>query len=194
MTIERKSYDVGDGSVRVYDGAVPLKLRQDIYAWAMQAKFQLGWEDSTLAERRQYMYLHARFNAEEIAKTGLLMQLAPTPVFAEISGLAFSHAVLNLSTPSDVHFAHAHPEKRVLLYYVNFEWQPQWYGETVFFTQALDDIQLALQYTPGRILVFDGHIPHSIRPQSHAAPQFRFTLSLFFDPAPAAEATTAQAR
>jgi hypothetical protein len=188
MAIEHTEYKVGGGAVRVYDGAVPLKLRQDLYTWAMQASYKIGWEDSLLAEHRQHMYLHARFNDEELAKTGLLMQLAPTPVFKEVAGLALKSAVLNLSTPSDVHFAHAHPEQRVLLYYVNFDWRPQWYGETVFFKENLDDIELALQYTPGRIVAFDGHIPHSIRPQSHVAPHFRFTLSMFFDTIPAPKA------
>ena len=36
-------------------------------------------------------------------------------------------------------------------------------------------------YQPGRILLFDGYIPHAIRPQSVKGPKFRLSLSLFFD-------------
>ena len=43
------------------------------------------------------------------------------------------------------------------------------------------EIAYASVYIPGRIILFDGSIPHAIRPQSVKAPKYRFTLSLFFD-------------
>ena len=38
----------------------------------------------------------------------------------------------------------------------------------------------AYEFTPGRIIIFNGTVPHSIRPQSFNAPQYRFTVSTFF--------------
>jgi hypothetical protein len=101
-------------------------------------------------------------------------------VFAELRDLEMASAVINLSTPSGVNFIHAHPEAKVLLYYVNLDWKPEWYGETLFLDEELKRIELALPYTPGRVVVFDGDCPHGIRPQSHAGPAFRFTLALLF--------------
>ena len=45
----------------------------------------------------------------------------------------------------------------------------------------LKEIVYTSLFIPGRIILFDGSIPHAIRPQSVKAPKFRFTLSLFFD-------------
>ena len=39
---------------------------------------------------------------------------------------------------------------------------------------------MAYDYVPGRLLMFDGTEPHSIRPQSFSGPQYRFTVSVFF--------------
>ena len=36
-------------------------------------------------------------------------------------------------------------------------------------------------YIPGRIILFDGNIPHAIRPQSTNGPKFRISITLFFE-------------
>jgi hypothetical protein len=67
------------------------------------------------------------------------------------------------------------------LYYVNLEWRDGWYGETFFYSDDLKDVAFTSLYVPGRILLFDGDIPHAIRPQSVAGPKYRITISTFFD-------------
>ena len=69
-----------------------------------------------------------------------------------------------------------------VLYYINLDWRDGWHGETLFYNpNNLKEIIYTSLYIPGRIILFDGSIPHAIRPQSIKAPKFRFTLSLFFD-------------
>ena len=78
-------------------------------------------------------------------------------------------------------FIHSHPEKLAILYYVNLDWEDGWHGETLFYNESGKEIVFASPYTPGRVIVFDASIPHTIRPQSVIGPKFRFTLSIFFD-------------
>ena len=94
-----------------------------------------------------------------------------------------SKTILNLSVPSDVHYTHTHQEKKILLYYLNLEWRDGWHGETHFYSEDLTSIQYSSPYTPGRLIVFDANIPHTIRPQSIIAPNHRFTLALIYDTA-----------
>ena len=90
--------------------------------------------------------------------------------------------VLNLVRSDDVHYVHHHKDQQVLLYYVNLDWVDGWYGETLFYNpKNLKEILYTSLYQPGRILLFDGYIPHAIRPQSVKGPKFRLSLSLFFD-------------
>ena len=82
----------------------------------------------------------------------------------------------------DEYVDNAHHNQQVALYYVNLEWRDGWHGETVFYNpDKLNEIAYASLFVPGRIILFDGSIPHAIRPQSIKAPKFRFTVSLFFD-------------
>ena len=45
----------------------------------------------------------------------------------------------------------------------------------------INNIAYTTPYIPGRFILFDGSIPHTIRPQSSKAPKFRFTISIFFE-------------
>jgi len=93
-----------------------------------------------------------------------------------------STAVLNLVKSEDVHHIHSHRGSQVVLVYLNLNWRDGWYGETLFFDKFdFNKIIFASAFVPGRIILFDGQIPHTIRPQSKVGPKFRMTLSLFYN-------------
>ncbi len=56
---------------------------------------------------------------------------------------------------------HVESNKTVLVY-MNDVWHPEWGGETVFFDHELDAKYLVAP-RPGRIVIFDGRIPHTGR-------------------------------
>ena len=67
-----------------------------------------------------------------------------------------------------------------VLVYLNAESMPNWGGETIFYDDTLSDATRTVSYKPNRAVLFDGGIPHSIRPSSIVAPAYRFTLGIFF--------------
>ena len=54
-------------------------------------------------------------------------------------------------------------DNQTVLIYMNPQWDPQWGGETIFFNHDLDAVRLC-QPRPGRVVIFDGRIPHTGRP------------------------------
>ena len=87
--------------------------------------------------------------------------------------------IVNLSKPGDFYLNHTHGDEIVLLYYANIRWQEEWSGETLFYNDNMQDILFASPYVPGRIILFDGKMPHTIRSQSSIAPQYRFSFTMF---------------
>lgn len=95
---------------------------------------------------------------------------------------------VNLGIPTDCHQLHtdiagsltAPNECLSLLYYANCDWNINWGGETLFYSNDLHNIEYTSIFKPGRIIIFDGAIPHSARPQSVSASQHRFTLACKF--------------
>jgi len=163
----------------VFDGIFPLSFRHIAYTFAKDSYFKIGWSDSDVPERKSHDYfLHSTYSETDLENLGYIKELQNSYVWDFISNYKIEKAVVNLSTPSDVNFTHVHPEDKVLLYYVNVDWQQGWHGETQFYSEDLTKVQFTSPYTPGRLILFDASIPHTIRPQSIIAPQFRFTLAL----------------
>jgi Rps23 Pro-64 3,4-dihydroxylase Tpa1-like proline 4-hydroxylase len=137
----------------------------------------LGWPDLTGSE---HTYLHSEYSVDDVHAFGIFKALRDDKVKELLAGAAFYKATVNLSVPGDVHYAHTH-KNLTMLYYANPEWRQEWAGETLFFSDDLSEVVFTSVYKPGRIILFDGGIPHTIRPQSRVAPQHRTTVALFFN-------------
>jgi hypothetical protein len=166
--------------LRLYDNMFDHSYRSKVYQYMRNSLFRIGWADSSTPEKSGYQFLHSLHSEDDLKKIGFIEQLQQTPAGQETVGHKLSKAVLNLSTPADVNFVHTHPEDKVVLYYVNLDWQDGWHGETLFFDEAGKNIMFASAYTPGRIIAFDAKIPHTIRPQSHIAAFYRLTFALVY--------------
>lgn len=170
-----------DKNIYVYDNLFDYRFRDSMFMFIKNSFFLIGWEDSVTQEGLGYKNLHSRYSSEDNKQSGFTETIYKSDAARHLKDLEVTQSVVNLSKPSDVNFIHTHPEKLVLLYYANLTWKNHWYGETLFFSEDEKEIELALPYTPGRLVIFDGKIPHSIRPQSFASDQYRFTFSTFFN-------------
>jgi hypothetical protein len=167
--------------LHIWDGLLPLQLRDSIYSFVSKSMFRIGWQDGTSPQPARHHFLYSSFTEQETEHCGLLPFLKTTAVNGLLEGLKLEKSIVNLSVPSDTHFAHSHPEKLVVLYYANMEWEQHWHGETLFYSEDLTEIEYAGKYTPGRVIAFDASIPHAMRPQSPSADHYRFTYALTFN-------------
>jgi len=171
-----------DFNLSIFDNRVPFDIAQIIWDGSTNLPFKLGWGDSYEPEKWD-LNAHSNLKISHLTSSGILPYfekcIDETKWFTKNK---LSKIILNLVRPDDVHFIHSHQDMQVLLYYVNLEWRDGWYGETIFYDSCdLDKIIFTSIYKPGRIILFDGSIPHAIRPQSIKAPKYRFSLSLFFE-------------
>jgi hypothetical protein len=168
--------------IQIFDNVLPFAFREKMLMWALKSRYQIGWADSFDPMKSANKDMHAMFTDDEFKELGLWEYLQQHPVMAPIiQPYKPVKIVVNLTRSCDVHFTHSHPEKKVLLYYVNMEWKEGWEGETFFFTEDNQDIDTVLPYVPGRFILFDGALPHTIRAQSIIGPQFRFTMAIALD-------------
>ena len=168
--------------ISYYDNVVPIALRQQIHDFCLRSTYRLGWEDSD-DPSKLIPNLHSNWSQGDLNK----IQISPyiqkcienTPWFTEKKHWK---TIVNLVRSDDVHYIHHHRGQHVALYYTNLEWEDGWYGETIFYNEFKEnDITFTSPYIPGRIILFDGNIPHTIRPQSGVGPKFRISITLFFD-------------
>ncbi len=171
----------GGKHIDIFDGYFPMSYRLLAYEFCYNSFYRIGWADTigTESDDRDY-HLYSLFSEKEFADLRFMEQIEQHQEIMEVlGGLPIKKVVVNLSTPSSIYRVHTHDEQKVMLYYINLRWEPTWYGETLFYSEDLSEVQFAHPYVPGRLLIFDASIPHTLRPQSHIATVFRFTLSVF---------------
>jgi hypothetical protein len=182
MAVDSKTHVLSSGKlVHVYDGLIPAKLRADFYDYVKKSAFFIGWHDAEQDKASKHSCLYTYYNGDQTTEAGILPFLQTTEVNDHIKDMDLTKSIVNMSVPTHTHFSHCHAEKLVVLYYVNLDWEQHWHGETLFYSEDLKEIDLAVNYTPGRVVVFDASIPHSVRPQSHSADHYRFTYTLAFE-------------
>ena len=172
---------VNNYEIETFDDVFSYHYRLFLYNFCVRSAYRLGWEDTNEIENGNHKYFFCSWNQEDIQKTNFINEICKQNKIKQIVETHnLNKVVVNLSYPNAVYFAHTHNEEKVLLYYVNIQWKQEWAGETLFFDESGKEIIYASPYIPNRILIFDGKMPHTIRPQSSAAPHFRFTLSTFW--------------
>jgi hypothetical protein len=172
-----KHYSPVDG-VDIFDDVFSLAHRYDINEAVKKSIFRIGWNDNTDdAEANMY----SQWSPDDLNRIKFFKELgAPHPLHSKIDPDKFIRCIINNEVMSNTHWTHTHIDENVLLYYVNMDWKDQWGGETLFFDRNSKDIVFGSRFTPGRMIWFDGEIPHTIKQPSRIAPKFRFTLSIFF--------------
>ena len=87
---------------------------------------------------------------------------------------------VNLSPPSERNLVHTDQSGLTFLYYPNLDWRIEWGGHTVFFNETLEEVEYTCLYKPGRVVVFDGTIPHMIMTPTMMCPIHRYSFAIQF--------------
>ena len=102
----------------------------------------------------------------------------------------YQRSYINLGTISDSNQIHTDSECRysqrlstskTVLYYANTEWKHEYGGQTIFYDPNDISNSYIIDFIPGRLVIFDGEIPHNVLPRSLASPSYRFTVALKWD-------------
>jgi len=80
----------------------------------------------------------------------------------EALGNVYTNMLRTMDRPT-AHIDNIDPKNRTVMFYTNAVWHRDWGGETIFYDLD-DNIIKAVQPKPGRVVSFDGRIPHSGRP------------------------------
>jgi len=84
----------------------------------------------------------------------------------------------NFSTVDKMHVDAPNNNEYTLLYYANIKWDINWGGETLFYDNSAKEIIASIIPKPGRVVLFQGTIPHSARPVQIHCPEDRYTIAL----------------
>jgi|TARA_R110002020_G_scaffold32396_1_gene99649 Rps23 Pro-64 3,4-dihydroxylase Tpa1-like proline 4-hydroxylase len=164
--------------IKIIDDFFPNDQSQKIFQFILKSSYLIGWDDSDEPQHRAYPSIYSSYSREEVDR---IKVLPPILKKLQLSEKHYQKCIINLTKPMDVNFIHMHSDQIVALYYANITWNPEWGGETIFYKKDRKTVDLCNPYTPNRLVIFDGKVPHTIKSQNLIGPAYRFTMSLFFN-------------
>lgn len=186
--------------IRIWDDISTHQERARLMNRIFKIPFGFGFGyDTLMAEQHGTISCRADISADMLKKKGFINpshlglltidDIAPflsldhkeaEPIRDLLKGRVMPRAWVNAGTIGDPHFTHVDsnfPDALVLLQYVNLKWEKNWDGYTIFRSQDTNEIEYVSEFVPGRVVVFDGDIPHKPTIQTPSAPNFRFTIN-----------------
>ena len=167
--------------IYVFDDVYDYAQRTKIYKYVINSRYQVGGIDNGIIENRGHVTMASAYNRDDYNNIGF--DQFPKDIIDTLAlnmQYVMTNTMVNLCKPDDIFHIHndSHEEgDYTLIYYANLNWNVEWGGDTVFLNENQDDIEYVSQYTPGRFVIFDGRIPHLIRPSTRLAPEYRFTIA-----------------
>lgn len=179
------SFDVDGRRVRVFDGLIS---NPGEYADALASA---AFKRTEIARPDTADYRHW---AVEVDLAVLVRQAIYPPTTRALAAMVGAQgyrpyrAYTNVASYGDMLFTHTDclPEQHdvTALWYLARDWDLEWGGETVFFTDA-GEIACAVRPRPGRLVLFDGAIRHVGRPPNRICYAPRYTFAIKFERASA---------
>ena len=172
--------------IKVYDNVFDFNQSQIIYEQCLDNEYLIGWKDTQHSEDA-FIYSNwpshywARAMEVKDSRNFLYILGLSQPFIDEVQGKKINKTIINCGTIADSMSKHTHLGESVMLYYANLEWKSEWGGETLFYDKSGENVIYTSPFTPNRMIVFSGEVPHRFNPPSRVGPKFRFTISTFYE-------------
>ncbi|HEX9461902.1 MAG TPA: 2OG-Fe(II) oxygenase [Alphaproteobacteria bacterium] len=174
------------GAIEVIDGAVPKQLVDTLDEIVRMPIWKHGVKSGTDDPFSFWFSMFAdsepgleKFSAELYA----LWQYAKRQLIGQHRiELAYANGQ-TYGQSGEIHTDTDKPGHKTVVYYANSYWQPNWHGETLFYSPDKSEIVRAVMPKPGRLIVFDANTPHAGRDPSRLCPVMRVTVTFKLQPA-----------
>jgi SM-20-related protein len=174
------------GAIEVIDGAVPKDLVETLDQIVRMPIWKHGVKS---AQEDPFSFWFSMFAENEAGLEKFSAELYALWQYAkrQLSGqhkmeLAYANGQ-TYGQSGEIHTDTDQPGHKTVVYYANSYWQPNWHGETIFYTPDKTEIVRAVMPKPGRIIVFDANTPHAGRDPSRLCPVMRVTVTFKLQPA-----------
>lgn len=168
--------------IHIFDDVFGYADRTRFYQFITNSLYRVGEYDGVILENHKTSTLTSKYSDGDVRAMGFSLPDEITKI-VDLSDWKPAAAYANLCRPDDSFHIHTdhHGPMWTMLYYVNLDWHIEWGGDTYFLKEDLT-IDYVSQFKPGRVVLFDGSIPHLMRPSTRLAPENRFSFVIKYIP------------
>ena len=164
--------------IEIYDDVFPAYLRQHHIQFAQNSSYGLVGNASTgIQWQLKDTFFLSRFSPENL----MFFKFENEELSERLKDYEFDRCWIISSNPVSNFYYHTDTspfeDKITVLYYINTRWDRNWGGETLFANDN-GECEIAVEYKPGRVVIFDSCIEHKPASISTYADEFRFIFAL----------------
>jgi len=163
--------------IRVYDDVFSYQERRNLFCFFRNSLYKSDGGDN-FSEN----HIYSNFSNLDVDNSGIKNSENFKTIIDsfDLSNKEVKQIRVNLTTPAEKNKIHADGFGTTLLYYANLEWELDWGGHTLFLDETLQEARYVCFYKPGRVVVFDGSIPHMIMTPSNLCSTSRYSFAIQF--------------
>ena len=167
--------------IRIHDNLFTYVERSKFYSVFRKSLFQAvgGDNDLNLYPNQQFF---SNYTLDDLGVSGFQDTEGYKKLDKEynFSSRKIKQIRINLSTAVEKNTTHIDQAGLTLLYYPCIDWKIDWGGHTIFLNENTDDIIYVSAYKTGRVVVFDGTIPHLLIPPTSLCTINRLSFAIQF--------------
>jgi len=165
--------------IDIYDDVFPPHLRQYHIDFVQKSKYSLGAASSDIVWQQNKTFFQSNYTKEDFDN----FRFTNDELLLKLQDFRVESCWVVASSPLSTYYFHTDASHNgiTLLYYVNTRWDRNWGGETLFANDE-GECEIAVEYKPNRVVVFDSLIEHKPSPISMEADEFRFIFVIQMAP------------
>ena len=167
-----------DDNIYVYDNVFSFEQCVFFKQFAERSLYRLGSKSSEVSEGSDATFFQSGFSPQDIENFGIFEKLN-NDIVTKLETKDLKRCWFLASTHFTKYYFHTDKNKKdnalTFIYYTNLKWDKDWGGETLF-CNSDGEVEIALEYKPNRVIIFDSHIPHKPSPIAADANPYRFTF------------------
>ena len=181
----KKMFTSNGKMVEIYDNIFSSSEKTSHLTYAQNAHYSLGHPSSSVFWHRSNTFFAHIMNGSELDTFGIKKTNFYVNILSKrLPGYEIERSWILSSSPLSTYYYHVdNPDeaikRKTLLYYLNSRWDRNWGGETLFANNN-GECELAVEYKPGRVVIFDGSIEHKPSAISMNADEYRFIFVIQF--------------
>jgi Rps23 Pro-64 3,4-dihydroxylase Tpa1-like proline 4-hydroxylase len=185
--MKHKRQTTSDGKIiDIFDNVFTASERSHHITFCQNSKYSLGGKTTIDFAHQKNTFFQSIFSKEDFNNFKFDSQLSFNPIAEKLKNhyACDNKCWVTVSSPLSTYYFHTdnpdeYSNSLTLLYYVNSKWDRNWGGETLFANND-GECEIAVEYKPGRIVIFDSTIEHKPSPISMEASEFRFIFVIQF--------------
>jgi len=190
----RRAMSAADYQLNVVDDCLAAAELEALQGFVLRAPWHYGWKSDAKRDLYSYWHIHlaGSLQGPDLDDPDTVRycddQLAAAPHFAPVWALWLAvrakylprHRVIRAylnghtyGTEGSIHVDTRYPDQFTVMLYAHPAWSADWAGETLFFDDERSNVRAAVLPKPGRLVYFDGRIPHVARAVTRTCPALR---------------------